>query len=983
MTILTSPDINFLEKLISQGHYEKATEEIFIIIETTFDVETKYKSLTLLNHICDKSPSIALKVVKKVSELINDTNSWIRLVSLEIIYQISMYRPNLLINSIDKLNARLYDQDPSVRRLSVKIIGNLIISLHLDKPKMHGLIDDFTEKLMDNDWKVKLNVIKILQKLINQDYSKLRDLEPLFSIIILNLRDEDEDVARSAAELLNILGTYFLSKEKVFYVLLNLLYNEEDRVKELIIWLFGEIGKEKSSEIIPIIPKLIKLLEIDDYRIQVKIVDALVKIACNNFDQIWANLINAILNASDKDYRANLTHSLFHICQENISTIFSYIFEELENPSKNVRDAVALVFRRLFEEHQIDIENEITKFLYKLDSKFWRERKKTITLLHKICFILKKEKIAIWITIELEKMLNTESDRDVKNEINNILGKLKTIYPNIESKIERIKNELHLIEERTISFQKIPAQFREELNSNIKNFKFNTTELEINKKYNQILEDINKFHNDLNNFEYKRLAFDLIEEWEETKIQIIEELGLIKSFISEIFNEKKSEFIESLNEKIRLLYDRIEILDAKFDYIKDYKLELNINELFSNKDLNIEFEEKFAYITQLRKNMFKLEGDIREILINNLDFIKLFKNLLRKWVSTKIKIQQYLSDIDYQIKILKNDIISSLSQDRKVRAINESKDPEYANFIEVRNKFAYQILQSHVQDLISQSIEEFKKINDNFTHLNEKINNVVKREEYSKAYHLIDVNSNQIHNFIEETEKSIENILGKDVIIEDNNLFDLYIRPYLNRWTASKELLINKLGSFVKKKVNIVLLHQIKHYLDIMNPITLELLSSYVNVEITQLKNRILEFINKNKLNAKIIGDSVISPKLSTEIKTTDLLFYKDIKTIGNMIYMNLKLNNPSTFTFTDIQVSLKLPSYIKFLKKESFPKIFYLNDLKQSDSFKFRYVLKIDKNIKRDLSLPNPDEIKLDLYYKDPYNIHRKTSKRLNLLIP
>ena len=56
------------------------------------------------------------------------------------------------------------------------------------------------------------------------------------------------------------------------------------------------------------------------------------------------------------------------------------IFEELENPSKNVREAVALVFRRLFEEHQIDIENEITKFLYKLDSKLWRERKKFFTL---------------------------------------------------------------------------------------------------------------------------------------------------------------------------------------------------------------------------------------------------------------------------------------------------------------------------------------------------------------------------------------------------------------------------------------------------------------------------------------------------------------------------------------------------------------------------------------------------------------------------
>jgi hypothetical protein len=351
---------------------------------------------------------------------------------------------------------------------------------------------------------------------------------------------------------------------------------------------------------------------------------------------------------------------------------------------------------------------------------------------------------------------------------------------------------------------------------------------------------------------------------------------------------------------------------------------------------------------------------------------------LRKWISTKINIQEFFSEIDNQVKILKKEIISSISNEEEL-----SNKPEYKHFVEVRNKFAYQILQSHVQELISQSIDEFKKMNDNFPQLNRKLEYVVKKKEFSKAYQLLDVDSNQIHAFIEETEKSIEDVLGKDVIIEDNNLFDLYVRPYLNRWNASKELLINKLGNFVKKNQNNILLNQIKHYLDLINPISLDLLSSYVNVEKNHLKTNIINFINKSKLNAKIIGESVISPKLSSEIKTTELLFYKDVKTIGNKIYMNLKLSNPTSFNFSDIQISLKLPSYIKFLKKESFPRILYLNELKQSDNFKFKYVLKIDKNIKRDLISPNADEIKLDLYYKDPYNISRKTSKRLNLLLP
>jgi len=237
-----------IEDLILSGSYEKAADEIFKVIENSAisDKELIYDSLTLLNKICDKTPTISLRTVRNLNNTINDMNSWVRLVSLEILYQITMYRPNLLIDLIDKIRSRLFDQESSIRRLAVKIMGNLILSLHIDREQLQNIIEEFLEKLMDPDWKVKLQVIKTLKKILNQDFTKIREFEPLLSIVIVNLRDEDDDVARSAAELLKILGTYFLSKEKITYVLLNLLYNEKPRVKELIIWLFGEIGKEKA-----------------------------------------------------------------------------------------------------------------------------------------------------------------------------------------------------------------------------------------------------------------------------------------------------------------------------------------------------------------------------------------------------------------------------------------------------------------------------------------------------------------------------------------------------------------------------------------------------------------------------------------------------------------------------------------------------------------------------------------------------------------
>ncbi|MFX1304603.1 MAG: HEAT repeat domain-containing protein [Promethearchaeota archaeon] len=983
LTTLTL-DTEKIESLILNGYNEKAAESIFEIIENYenhSDKELIYRSLSLLNLICDKAPSISLRAINNINHFINDSDSWIRLVSLEISYQISLFRPNLLIELINKIRGRLYDQDSSVRRLTVKIIGNLILSLHIDLSELQEIIEEYTEKLMDNDWKVKLNVIKTIQKILNQDYTKIPDLEPLLSMVIINLRDEDDDVARAAAELLKIHGTYFLSKEKIFYILLNLLYNEENRVKELIIWLFGEIGKEKSSEIISIIPKLINLLKEKDYRIQLKVIEALVNIAENNFDQIWANLLHSILEASDSDYRNSLINAIFHLSSKNIPEIFPYLFEELENPSENIREGIVLVFKRLFEEYQIEIENEITKILYQLESRFWRERKKTIVLLQNICFILESKKLAVWITIELNNALKIEKDPEVKKEIIYTLKNIKANFPDIDNTIERINNELTIFRKRIIEFQKIPAQFREKLNSYIQNFKFNTTEIQLNEKYNKILKKVKKFHQIINRFEYKRLAFDLIEDWEETRVQIIEELSIIKGFISEICEEKKAEFTLDLKKKINIIIDRINILKTEFEYMKENKFEVDLDTQITSIELKDIKDDTLGYITQIRKKLFKLDGDIRELLINNVEFNEIFKDLLQKWVATKIEIQEYLNDLDRQIKLMKDKLFNYILQAEPMTIGSESKLIDG-----ISTELSFQLLQGHIQSIITEKIEGMKNFNEDFHKLINKFDFLIKKNEFSDAKRLIEINTMQIQNYIEDAEKKIDIILGKEKIFEDNNIFNLYIRPYLNKFNASKELIINKSKTFVRKSNNKLYLNQIKYYLKIINPIKLDLLANYIKLDIERVKELVLKFINKNKLNAKIINDKLYFQQIDSEIPDSkEILFFKNIKTIGNEIYLNFKLTNPSNFDFKDLQISLKVPSYLIFQRKESFPKFLQINELKPGKIFKFNYVLKVDKQkeLKKNLFDPTADEIKLELYYRDQFEIARKMTKHIDLYFP
>ena len=279
-----------------------------------------------------------------------------------------------------------------------------------------------------------------------------------------------------------------------------------------------------------------------------------------------------------------------------------------------------------------------------------------------------------------------------------------------------------------------------------------------------------------------------------------------------------------------------------------------------------------------------------------------------------------------------------------------------------------------------------ERFNDDFDKLSDKIDFLIKKNEFSDIKRLIELNSTQIQAFIEETEKKIDVILGKEKIFEDNNIFNLYIRPFLNKFNALKELLINKLKNFVRKSNNKLYLNQIKHYLNIINPIKLELLANYIKLDIERLKDLVLKFISKNKLNAKILNEKLYFQQIESEIPASkEILFFKNIKTIGNEIYLNFKLTNPSNFDFKDLQISLKVPSYLIFQRKESFPKFLQINELKPGKIFKFNYVLKVDKQkeLKKNLFDPTADEIKLDLFYRDQFDIARKTTKHIDLFIP
>ena len=103
----------------------------------------------------------------------------------------------------------------------------------------------------------------------------------------------------------------------------------------------------------------------------------------------------------------------------------------------------------------------------------------------------------------------------------------------------------------------------------------------------------------------------------------------------------------------------------------------------------------------------------------------------------------------------------------------------------------------------------------------------------------------------------------------------MYIRPFLNKFNTSKELLINKLNNFIRKSNNKLYLNQIKYYLKIINPIKLDLLATYIKLDIEKLKDLVIKFISKSKLNVKIINERLYYQQIESEIPDSkEILFF-------------------------------------------------------------------------------------------------------------
>ena len=340
-----------------------------------------------------------------------------------------------------------------------------------------------------------------------------------------------------------------------------------------------------------------------------------------------------------------------------------------------------------------------------------------------------------------------------KNEKKNNDKKFQDYANNFYIKIEKIDNEISVISEKLIEFQKnnpneelykisyekfknIILKKEDKENLNITKNKFN----KINTKYISILKDMEIIEQKRNKLKEKKLMLE--EEKKGIDIKIVDYISLKESYDEMAKQNLKKFILENMNMKEQ---DNIELLNDKNTYI-------NLNNEIENKNITIQYYELNSI------NLNKYSKEISTLIINLInDYIK-------------------------SSKTDNNDIININSYDNMIKS-NQNKD--LVDIIENNNNLLYHSIVNKI------------KIYYNKQEINSLISILSSKIEKKIIDYLISSN-----NYKEKDEKNenIDNIDHLFTLVNDliKSFVNIYFPSFINKNKDNSNLLIYFIKSLMK-----------------------------------------------------------------------------------------------------------------------------------------------------------------------------------------
>jgi hypothetical protein len=962
LTPVTHPindKITVIHQLIAKKDYFNALDRLLAIFEDLFNNPNDdifSMGLEILNAICDKSERIIVKCLEFIGKIIDLPQDWVRLEALLILTKIYAVTPEKFDLYVEKIEMKLYDNDKKVREAAANLIA-MVLDNTIESNTYPDLYLSFIGKFKDESWIVRARSLEgTLRILKNHDQLPASMLEGLRQEIVTLLEDPDEEVRTLSSEVLKELCLHS-DKQSNFAILSNLIKNEDWEIREKIIWVIGEIGGYYFQDYLPLFEQMIPMFADEIMMIQTKVIDAFVKIGQNLNGPRLFQFFLKYFDANNDDIKQGILESIIYISIHNTRTMIPLVISQLENPGEGIQEMIGNCLLKIYMEAPDRIEEEIARIYHMIDPDNWRQRLKTVRLLGHFCYTLRIKSIAVWTAINLKKWRENEKDLDVLDEIDTSLAKIKNVFEKFEEDIIQVEQKKNYYYEEIEVLQQLPRIFRDKAEELIRTKHFNEAELYLEEEGANITNRIMQFETSLYESEFKRFSVDIIEDWNDSKEEILEQVSDVKSFEYNSILDARSVYIEELEGQISGIRSRIEILKAEHNAIKD--IDSKINEIVESKDIS-KTEELISSISSLRDRIFKLEFDVGQIWLNNLEFKDFLKEVTIEWIDSKLEIQQFLADMI-----------------QRINALKDTMDTGTEETLSLKKKITFEFLNQQFQNYVLQAIQNLRDIMEKFNLFEEPIKVELQKRHFREARQMLDLTINNLHSTIENHNREINKIYEE---IDKINI-SLYsaneIRRHLNNWNEIKENLMSKINKFLQGTDDNILISEITEYQRIMNPIPLKHMGKSIGISLAKLKERLFELIKNHQIRAEIRDDNLIQMDQPKEERI--LNFFRKVNIFGTNIQILIRVYNPTRFFINDVSLTVQIPELLDLdLSESDLPEI-YIKEFEPEAFRVLQWQFKVKKPSEKQYVV---EKLNLDISYKNPFGTKTKIRKEMEIIL-
>ena len=915
--------------------------------------------LEFLNNICDKSDHTVLLTLERINNLLDNSEYWIRQEALQILKKIYITHPENFDTLIEKIEAKLFDPDKNVRESAVILVGNILKKSFYEYPELYFT---FSRTLEDDSWTVRAKALEMILSFLTPESEPPHEMIEVFeNNVITLLRDPDEEVRGLSAEVLKAL-CFHMDPSRINDLLSPLLEDIDWMIREKVIWIIGEIGDYFFDEIYKLFNNLVLMFSDEIMIIQTKTIDSFVKIGINH-GLALLEFFKPFINDLNGDVEQGISETLIYITLQNMKEMLPIMIGQLVVSKVPIRNLMTNCLLKIYMEKPDGFEEELFKIFQSLNPDDWRQRKKIISLMGDLSYVLRIKSICVWTAINLKNWQKTETDLDVLDEIESSLAKINNIFDDIDKEIERIEKQRKNFYLNLDLFQKQTQNLRKKAESYVIQKKFIRSEIFLEEEGNRITEKLDEFEKILHESEFKRFNVEVVQDFNDIKDEILENISDIKSAIYNLICDGRANYIKELDVTLSELKDRIDVVKAEYESIKS--MEKQLQKSLDNEDIK-KTEEFLENISNIREKLFKLEFDIGQTWLNNLEFKEFLKEITVTWIDIKIEVQQYLADVFQKFNVFQEGL--------------KEMSPEMSP---LKRKITYEFLNTNLQNIIIQAISSQRDVLERFNTITEPIKKEILVRRFKEARNLVQLTVSSLYNSIEDYNREInriyENIDKINMPISSAN----EIRKYLNNWAQVKDALLEKIHVFKNEIEESIFTEEIKEYLKYINPISIEHLAKILSLSSDELKEKLIPLIQDQTIIAEINEDQLIQPQKPLEERL--LTFFRKIEIIGSKLIFSLRVYNPTKLFINDIGMIFIYPEFLQYQKEESDPTEIFIREFEPEAIRVIKWVFRISKNKDKNIDLQKYYELQkflLNVTYRNPFGEIKSFSKEGEIIL-